>query len=286
MSNYFQRLKRLAVASLWTVSGLPLLMPVPAQALTASNKQTTAATNLVARQQRSGRMQVVYGKANDPFSAALMRVYKQYGLFEQAANLMTAQIELPRNIQIVLTDLGQPNAYYSAQQHAIVISNELTKHNYESLLKRGYSEEEAIKTAVLASIFIFYHEAGHMLIHELNLPITGREEDAADQFAAAFLLLNDSSTDKALSGEIVMAAAQVFDAQRTQPDERDLQDEHSLNPQRFYNLVCMLYGAAPERYGNLVTKLGYSESRLSRCQMESKSVLAAWQRLLEPYLKS
>jgi Putative metallopeptidase len=260
-------------------------MPVPAQALTDSNKQNTS-NNIVALHQRSGRMQVVYGKANDPLSSALMRVYKQYGLFEQAANLMTSQIELPRNIQIVLTDLGEPNAYYSPQQHAIVISNELTKHNYESLRKQGYSEEKALKTAVLASIFIFYHEAGHMLVHELNLPITGREEDAADQFAAAFLLLNDSSADKALSGEIVMAAARVFDAQRTQPDERDLQDEHSLNPQRFYNLVCMLYGAAPERYGSLVTKLGYSESRLSRCQMESKSVLAAWQRLLEPYLKS
>ena len=36
--------------------------------------------------------------------------------------------------------------------------------------------------------FVFLHELGHALIHELALPITGREEDVADQLAVASLL--------------------------------------------------------------------------------------------------
>lgn len=195
-------------------------------------------------------------------------------------------MNLPRNITVVLTDCGTANAAYINQKHAIVMCNELTKENHQLLRKNGYGEDKAMKTAILASIFFFYHESGHMLIHELNLPITGKEEDVADQFSAIFLLLNDPSEGKSASGEIVLAAATLFKLESTTPKHRDFQDEHALSQQRFYNLVCMLYGAAPAQYSNLVAKLDYADARLHRCQRESESIVTAWQRLLHPYLKT
>jgi Putative metallopeptidase len=125
-----------------------------------------------------------------------------------------------------------------------------------------------------------------MLIHELNLAAVGKEEDVADQFAAFFLLSNDPSEDKAASGEMVLAAAKIFALDSTEPGNHDYQDEHGLSQQRFYTLVCTLYGANPEKYSNLVSNLDYSESRLQRCQSDSPKIVSAWQRLLEPYLKS
>ena len=35
--------------------------------------------------------------------------------------------------------------------------------------------------------FVFFHESGHMLISELNLPAIGPEEDVADEFATFYL---------------------------------------------------------------------------------------------------
>ena len=37
-------------------------------------------------------------------------------------------------------------------------------------------------------VFILFHEIGHALIHELNLPVVGVEEDAVDEFAAIALI--------------------------------------------------------------------------------------------------
>lgn len=288
MLKYIKFLSGLALASFCTVADLPGVLPrsvVQALTVTTTSSAKPTPSSLIARQQRSGRIQVVYGETDDPLSAQLIKGYEQSQLFEQAGKLITSEIKLPHDITVALADCGEANAAYFHQEHAIVICTELMKQNYELLRQHGYSQEKALKTAIFDSVFTFFHESGHMLIHQLNLPITGREEDVADQFAAVFLLINDSE-DKSMSGEIVMASANLFALQSTVPDDSDLQNEHSLNKQRFYNLVCMLYGAAPQKYSRLVAKLDYAESRLNRCQMESESILTAWKRLLQPYLKA
>jgi Putative metallopeptidase len=289
MLNYFKWMSSLALVSLFTVGNVPKLFPqAAAQAktpvTTATAKQIP--TNLVARYRRSGRINVVYGKTNDPLSAALIKGYQQYGLFEEIGDLITSEIDIPQDITVALIDCGQANAAYLSDKHAIVVCNELTQESYQLLLKNGHSQEEALRKAILASVFFFYHEAGHMLIHELNLPTTGREEDAVDQFSAFFLLSNDSSETKSVSGEIILSAAQVFALESTEPGIHEYQDEHGLSQQRAYGLVCMLYGANPEQYSDLVRKLDYSESRLQRCQTDAPTIVSAWQRLLQPYLKS
>ena len=78
----------------------------------------------------------------------------------------------------------------------------------------------------------------------------------------------------------------MFSLQPNSLNSAIIQDEHSLSQQRLANLVCMLYGAAPSEYEDLVKKLDYSESRLAGCQAESTKTFAAWKRLLEPYLKT
>jgi hypothetical protein len=283
MFNYFKWLSGVALVSLVTIGDLPgvSLQRVRAQPTIAAT-QTPAK---IARHRRGGRIKVVYGEANDRFSAQLMQGYRQSRFFERIGGLMASQVNLPQNVTIVLTQCGQANAAYSNEEHAIVICNELTNQNYRIFRKAGYREEEALKSAIFATVFTFYHEAGHMLIHELDLPTTGKEEDVADQFSAYYLLSSDSSEDKAMSGQIVMSAAKLFKLQSTRPSPEDYIDEHSLNQQRYYNLVCMLYGKAPDRYRGLVSRLNYPESRLNGCQLESERMFASWQRLLEPHAK-
>jgi hypothetical protein len=288
MLNYFKWMSSLALVSLFTVGDLPGLFPqTAAQAQTSATAPTVKKTppNRVALNLRGGQINVVYEATSDPFSADLIKAYQRYGLFEKIGNLITSEIDLPHDLTVVLADCGQANAAYLADKHAIVICNELTKENYQVLLKNGHSKPEALKKAIFASVFTFYHEAGHALIHELNLPAVGREEDAVDQFSAFFLLSNDSSEDKSISGEIILSAAEVFALDSTEPGAHEYQDEHGLSQQRAYALICILYGKNPEQYSDLVKKLDYSEPRLRRCKQESKSIVSAWQRLLQPYLK-
>jgi Putative metallopeptidase len=286
MFNYFKWIG-VALVSLFTFCELPIVFSeAAAQAQTSTATPTTKKnSSLVARNHSGGRMKVVYEETKDPFSAVLIEQYKQSKLFEKIGDLVTSEINLPQDITVLLTDCGEGNAAYIREHRTIVICNELTKENYQLLLKNSDGEEAALKAAIFASVFFFYHETAHMLIDRLNLPVVGKEEDIADQFSGFFLLSNDSSSDKTISGEMILSAARLFALESTTPSNREYQDEHGLNQQRFYNLVCLLYGANPAKYGDLVSKLDYSESRLSRCQSEVGPIMSAWQRLLQPYLK-
>jgi Putative metallopeptidase len=49
-------------------------------------------------------------------------------------------------------------------------------------------------------LFALLHEAGHAVVNELGLPVLGREEDAADSFAATRLIIAGSaSPDRVLA---------------------------------------------------------------------------------------
>ena len=195
MLNYLKWLSGLALVSLFTVGDLPGVFPkavaraqTPA---TAPANQKAPPTRLIARNRGGGEINVVYQETNDPLSASLIKAYQRYGYFEKIGALITSEIVLPRDITVMLADCNQPNAFYTSEHHAIVICNELTKENYQLLRADGYSEKAALKTAILSSVFTFFHESGHMLIHELYLAAVGKEEDVVDQFSAFFLLVNE-----------------------------------------------------------------------------------------------
>ena len=67
-----------------------------------------------------------------------------------------------------------------------------------------HASAEQLRFVTTNSEFTLLHEMGHLLIHELQLPVLGREEDAADQlgFIGLFLTIvaNSSSRLEAIKG--------------------------------------------------------------------------------------
>lgn len=281
--NWISRLALISLVSLG--SNLPGLEN---SAVFAQDQTPTATidpqpqSNPVAPNQRRDRIKLVYVKTEDRSSLELMEAYHKNQLFNKVARLITTKVNLPRNITLLIRDCGQVNAYYSSNG-SITMCNELTKSYYKLFRQAGLDNEQAWQSAIYATIFVFYHEAGHMLIHQLDIPVAGREEDAADQFSAYLLLNNDRTEGKAMSKSIVGAAADWFSLTAGKPTKESMLGEHSLNQQRFYNLVCILYGADPATYGELVKKLGYDDRRLSGCRREYQQISRSWKRLLEPH---
>jgi hypothetical protein len=62
-------------------------------------------------------------------------------------------------------------------------------------------------------------------------------------------------------------------------------DEPSLDQQRFYSIVCLLYGDEPQRFPDLAKKIGLDSARLKRCRGEYAQLVRSWNKLLRPYLK-
>jgi hypothetical protein len=226
---------------------------------------------------------VVYGESKDPESRAIVQRYQQSRQIEQWADLLNRRVRLPRNIKVIVKDCGKVNAFYSPTDHTITLCNEFTKSSMALFKQSKYSSQDAIAKADRVNGFTFFHEAGHMLINELDLVITGREEDVADQFAG-FSLLNEPAL-KLQGPAMLKAAAQRWRLKGTKVTDQSLMDEHPLNDQRVYALLCTLYIADPDGYAPIVGKLGYTTRRLRKCRKEYRQVNRAWRSLLKPHLQ-
>jgi hypothetical protein len=141
--------------------------------------------------------------------------------------------------------------------------------------------------------FILLHETGHALIDILSLPSTGREEDAVDQLAAVTMMLNnwdDQATDEVIASLKLVALWFSVNASGGGGDrDADMAryaDEHSLSEQRYFNLLCMMYGRDPDRYAQIVQDGLLPEARAGRCRAETVKIFEAWSSLLIPHFAS
>lgn len=128
----------------------------------------------------------------------------------------------------------------------------------------------------------FYHELGHAFIDVLELPVLGREEDAADTLSA---ILIHSIWEEDTATSIMYDTANAFllyDAEAAQEDgETAYWDSHSLDLQRYYNLVCLFYGANPEVRADVAKELELPQDRADGCPDEFDLAEASWGTMLE-----
>jgi hypothetical protein len=115
----------------------------------------------------------------------------------------------------------------------------------------------------------------------LELPITGREEDAVDQLSA-WLLIGDPAGDSAV---LSAAAAFSMNGEATTLAEGDFANEHSLDQQRYFNMVCWVYGRDPKRHADLIDIAGLPHSRAEHCGEEYARLDTSWRRLLGKHLR-
>ena len=191
---------------------------------------------------------------------------------------------LPVAIPIVFADCGVVNAFYDPQNMQVTICHEMILNSYFIFYNLGFRDED-LSIAIANQVFgILYHEVGHALVDVLELPITGREEDAVDQFSVVSLLVFDELGQEALIHNAMNWAA-IAQESETDLENMPFWDEHSLSSQRYYDILCLTYGSDSENLYFLVEDGFLPESRAVRCESEFERVANAWEALLEPYVR-
>ena len=144
------------------------------------------------------------------------------------------------------------------------------------------SETEWGEAVGAVNSFIFAHEFGHALIHNFNLPVLGREEDAADGIATVLLL-------KAPEGATYAAeAAEFWDAfsgRQNPPALAEYADNHSFDRQRAYNILCWVGGSDEAILQALAENEIVPEERLVSCPAEWALLRESAEQVLSPDLK-
>ena len=207
-------------------------------------------------------------------------------IFFEVYKAINDTIALPRDVPVVFAECGEENAAYDQDTNEIVVCYEMiSRFGKMFAADKDNSPEKIGKLTLEATMFIVFHETGHALVHELDLPVTGKEEDAVDDLAGIIALHLGEGSE-----EILLAALQAF-ADFAQEEEtgnaEDLAfwDEHSLSSQRVYSIACMLVGKDPETFSELIGDDGLPQERADKCPDEFTQKSNSWDRLLRPFFK-
>jgi hypothetical protein len=227
-----------------------------------------------------------------PVSNQELQVYVDFlaasQLVEGIVEGVNDTVALPKDLIVSIEETGgDPSPFYTPEAEAIVLPPEWLVFSDQLFSGSGLvSTPEEAQTLILASTaFVFLHELGHLLIDQLDIPITGREEDAVDQLATAII----TQTGIEEAGNVALAGGLFFGllgANREAFEAADFWDEHSLNEQRFFNIICWVYGSDPQQFAEIPAQAGLGEDRLARCQDEYLQLASSWEALLGPYVKA
>jgi hypothetical protein len=234
-----------------------------------------------------GTMTVVYDDATSPEAVNGKKLMQDNQVLEELAADINQTLKLPYDVPLHGSQCDTPNAFWSPSQKSITICYEDADLSQQIFVKAGDPDPDA--SAIGSEDATFYHEAGHMAVTIYDLPVTGREEDAADQLAAYILLTpGDNGKVDAESVQSVKDFARTFEAYAAARGELGaaaMADEHSLDMQRVYNLQCWIYGSNPDANADVVSSGGLPEDRAVRCPDEWKKLDHAWSTLLDDYWK-
>lgn len=194
------------------------------------------------------------------------------GVLELAAKALQSRINVQASV-FIARECGTANAYQSG--NTITLCYELVDLVAGQLSARGFKPQEVAVTTRFSALATTFHEIGHLLIEMYQLPITGSEEDAADQFQTLFMLEN--------IGEFSVRSAALDWAIR--PENTSLNEAHSPSKRRMFAVLCLLYGSNPNGNQEFVRRLGFDSDRQGQCQRAFSQGKTSWETLLKPYSK-
>lgn len=138
-----------------------------------------------------------------------------------------------------------------------------------------------------ASTSVMLHEIGHLLVHELDIPVLGKDEDAADMVAALILLNQEEQDEDRAARYLDATVTNWFLLGRGELDDLDdeaMADEHSLKRQRAFFNVCMMHGSGQARFADHAGFHGLPELRQQKCVGEYEKALSSFVRLIAPHV--
>lgn len=232
-------------------------------------------------------MTATYENAKSGHAIAGRTLMMRSHLLENMAEKVNGTLKLPVDIALVGAQCDTPNAYWNFAEKKITLCYEDASLSLRSFKEAG--DADPIPATLNASRATLYHELAHAAIDLGGLPITGKEEDAADQLVVYLFLAPDANGNVEPGAErAVRDYARMFEHYAEAEgdlEEADLADKHTVDQARMYNMLCWMYGSDPEKFGRLVTDGELPESRASGCGAEYELLARSWSELFAPFEK-
>ena len=247
-------------------------------------------TPAFAEEMTAGRIHIEYVAPKNPDHQALFAQLKERRALEKVQAIF-APFRLPRDVTVRTIGCdGASDAWYQVidDQPTVTLCYEylyeIWTHLPAMVTEGGLTPTDAL---VGQGLFAVAHEFGHLVFHLHKVPILGREEDAADNFATYILLHFREDGRRLIMGAAWSYRAFIKDYRANPKATLPLaafSSSHGQPEERFYNMACIAYGSDDKLYGDLVEKGLLPRSRASSCKKEFHVLQFGFQQEILPHI--
>ena len=234
----------------------------------------------------AGQVKVAYEQPSKKYEQ-LYEALKSRQVLERLQRFLSP-LRLPRDLTVRLAECGADTVAY-APSGPVTICYEMVDKVVTITMQNTTDANEQILVIDGTFVQAVLHETAHAIFDLLQVPVWGREDDAADRLAALIML--QFGDQVALT--TIVGTVKFFEYSKRAWTGADFADAGSPEAQRFYNFLCIAYGGdritfaflAPPtgpRPGNRLPTL--TEHRASRCAGEFEQVRHAFDLRIMPYV--
>jgi hypothetical protein len=239
-----------------------------------------------AEQARENRIRVEYVPPTNPAHQPLYELLKQHRTLEKLQEVFSPfRLPIDLTLRTIGCD-GVSNAWYHRPE--VSVCYEYLNEIYQTMPKETAAGGITPHDAVLGQTFyVFGHEMGHAMFDVLKVPVIGDAENGADHFSAYMML----QFGKARAKDLITGAAYTYKKYVQGPyvsaPLAAFSDIHDAPAQRFYNMLCLAYGADPVLFAEFVEKdtVDYlPKGRARNCKREFEQVTFAFNESIRPHI--
>jgi hypothetical protein len=230
------------------------------------------------------RVEYAYVPPNSPRYQAVYDELKARRMLEELQHFL-APLRLPHPLLLLARECNMVNAFYSPSERSITICYELV----DEIIRVAPQTESADgfvtrQAAIVGNVVgVVLHEGGHMLFDMLNVPIFGREEDAADEMASFLALQFNKDVERTIIKGFVYFWARSQDPSASSPMSA-WSDVHGSASQRMYNGLCLAYGGDPQTFQEFVDRGWLPKKRAAHCGEEFGQLKLAFVKTILPFI--
>jgi hypothetical protein len=237
---------------------------------------------------QSDRVSIAYIPPDDVQYQEVYDLLRGHRVLEKVQEILSP-LRSPEELTIKTTECKEVNSWYKRENFkpTVTICYEFLKRILESLPSENNPDGVRPADAAVGQFFwVTLHEVGHATFDILDVPIFGHEEDAADNFATYIMLqFGEGQAHRLIAGAAWAWRAYLGDYKKNPVVPLRLSafgSDHGLPQERFYNLVCLSFGADRAGFADLANYL--PPTRAPGCAFEYRTLVRAFKKEISPHI--